>query len=560
MTAVERRSRSPRAIGTGCVLVIDDDDAARDLVCAGLRRAGLDVLEAQNGEAALSIVRTETVGLVILDMDISGMHGTDVVRVLRSRSEGGSPPVLLMMGSGDEDSIVQGLEAGADDFVQKPVRLDELVARVGAHLRRQADWSHMVEDELRLRAKVVAALGRLIIPSVPEDAAEAVVRELGKRTDSAFVAVLQVGADSQLQELATYDRTAGVQRGGHPLGSVLAQHVLGRARAGPWVEDVEQVGSRPPTSAFAAANPALAAGAPIYAGDDLVGILTIGITVNTRKSPLVQRTNLLAAAIDYANVLTTRAGPAFADRRDVATTRARLQKVLTARAFHPVFQPIIELATRTVVGVEALTRFDDGTVPDVRFAEAFGVGLGPAFELATIEAAFDAVPPLPRDAFVSVNVSPEVVLRGGRAFRELIAGSPRHIVLEVTEHAPIEDYRLVRAALATLGDVGLAVDDAGAGYASLRHILELRPDYAKLDISLVRKIDGDDVRQALAAGLQYFASKVGCRLIAEGVETYEEAAALQRLGIEFAQGYLFGRPDTWSDPADGVTPIGVTPG
>ena len=90
--------------------------------------------------------------------------------------------------------------------------------------------------------------------------------------------------------------------------------------------------------------------------------------------------------------------------------------------------------------------------------------------------------------------------------------------------------------------MGLAVDDAGSGYSSLRHILELRPTYAKLDISLVHGIDADDLRQALAAGLQYFARKTGCRLIAEGVETSEEADVLQRLGIEFAQGYLFGQP------------------
>lgn len=119
----------------------------------------------------------------------------------------------------------------------------------------------------------------------------------------------------------------------------------------------------------------------------------------------------------------------------------------------------------------------------------------------------------------------------------------RPLVGELTEHAPIDDYRLVRDALAKLGDVALAVDDAGAGYASLRHILELQPTYAKLDISLVRGIDGDDLRQALAAGLQYFAGKIGCRLIAEGVESREEADALHRLGIEFAQGYLFGRPE-----------------
>jgi EAL domain-containing protein (putative c-di-GMP-specific phosphodiesterase class I) len=88
----------------------------------------------------------------------------------------------------------------------------------------------------------------------------------------------------------------------------------------------------------------------------------------------------------------------------------------------------------------------------------------------------------------------------------------------------------------------VAVDDAGAGHASLRHILELRPTYAKLDVSLVRGIDGDDLRQALAAGLQYFAFKTGCRLIAEGVQSREEADVLHHLGIEFAQGYLFGVP------------------
>ena len=115
-------------------------------------------------------------------------------------------------------------------------------------------------------------------------------------------------------------------------------------------------------------------------------------------------------------------------------------------------------------------------------------------------------------------------------------------MLELTEHVPIDDYAVLRQAIADLGDVGLAVDDAGAGYASFRHILELRPRYAKLDLTLIRGIDGDDLRQGLAAGLQYFADRTGCRLIAEGVESSGEAAVLEQLGIEYAQGYLFGRP------------------
>ena len=113
----------------------------------------------------------------------------------------------------------------------------------------------------------------------------------------------------------------------------------------------------------------------------------------------------------------------------------------------------------------------------------------------------------------------------------------------MTEHAQISDYDAFRRAVRRLGDVHLAVDDAGAGYASLRHILELGPRYAKLDISLVRGIDGDPQRQALAAGLAHFAARGGCQLIAEGVERQAEARALEDLGVEFGQGFLFGRPE-----------------
>jgi EAL domain-containing protein (putative c-di-GMP-specific phosphodiesterase class I)/FixJ family two-component response regulator len=528
--------------------VVDDDDGSRGLVALALRRAGFEVMEAENGEAALGIVQTETIGLVVLDMGMPGMSGTDVVRALRSRSETATLPVLLMTGSGDTYSVIEGLEAGADDFLPKPVRLDELVARVNAQLRKQAAWSNMVEDELRTRANVVKALGNLTISSEPEEAAEAVVREIARGTDSDYVSVLQLGAGGQLQELATYNRSSGIQRGGHALAPAVARGVLARAREGPWVENVEPLETGQRTASFASAALEIATGAPIHAGDDLVGILTIGIAREAGRSPLLRRARLLAAAIDYASVLSATAGSAFADRRQVAATRARLQLVLTAQQFHPVFQPIIDLETTAVVGFEALTRFDDGIRPDLRFTESIGVGLGPEFELATISRALDDGARLPADAFLSINVSPGFVLGGDRRFRQLIRAATRPLVLELTEHVPIDDYRLVREALAKLGEVGIAVDDAGAGYASLRHILELRPTFAKLDISLVRGIDDDELRQAIAAGFGYFALRTGCRLIAEGVETQGEADALRRLGIELAQGYLFGRPEPIGRP------------
>lgn len=255
----------------------------------------------------------------------------------------------------------------------------------------------------------------------------------------------------------------------------------------------------------------------------------------------------MAAAIDYASILTAVAGSALADRRETVAEHARLQQVLAGRAFHMVFQPIVELETRDVVGYEALTRFTDGTPPDVRFADAARLGLGDDFELAAILEAMGEARRLPLGVFLSLNVSPAVALASGDRLRAQLNGMGRQIVLELTEHVPIVDYSPLRSAIESLGRVQIAVDDAGAGYASLRHILELRPAFAKLDISLVRGIDRDELRQAMAAGIQYYALRTGCRLVAEGVETIEEANTLRALGVDLAQGYLFGRPERLPD-------------
>jgi EAL domain-containing protein (putative c-di-GMP-specific phosphodiesterase class I) len=208
-----------------------------------------------------------------------------------------------------------------------------------------------------------------------------------------------------------------------------------------------------------------------------------------------------------------------------------------------VYQPIVQLETGEPAGYEALTRFADGVPPDVRFAEAAAAGLGTDYELAAMRAATETADDLPGDAYLSLNVSPDVVVGSVRRLAEILRRSSRQIVLEVTEHARIADYAAFRRAVGHLDEATVAIDDAGAGYASLRHILELRPAFAKLDMSLVRGIDGDPLRQGLVAGLAYFAVRTGCRLIAEGVERQEEAGTLRGIGVEFAQGYLFGRPE-----------------
>jgi EAL domain-containing protein (putative c-di-GMP-specific phosphodiesterase class I) len=254
------------------------------------------------------------------------------------------------------------------------------------------------------------------------------------------------------------------------------------------------------------------------------------------------RARLLASAIDYASVLGVVAGPAIADRRQAAREKSELGRVLASGRFFPVFQPIVALGSREVVGYEALTRFADGTAPDVRFARAAALGLGLDFELAAIEAAISEAPPVGPDGFLSLNVSPALIVTAGKRLRRVLKRWSGRIVLEITEHAAITNYDEFRWAIGRIGDVQVAIDDAGAGYASLRHIHELGPAWVKLDMTLVRGIDTDPLLEALVAGLAHFARRSGLRLIAEGVERQEEAECLLEVGVEFAQGYLVGRP------------------
>lgn len=206
------------------------------------------------------------------------------------------------------------------------------------------------------------------------------------------------------------------------------------------------------------------------------------------------------------------------------------------------FQPIVELAGRAVVGYEALTRFTDGRPPNEVFAEATRCGLTLDLEAATLVAAVESAGRLQGSAWLNLNVSPDFVL-AGEPLASIVGGCRWPIVLELTEHLPVSDYGALRAALDRLGpDVRLAVDDAGAGFASFRHILELRPTYVKLDRAIVHGLHRDPARRALVAGMVHFAGETGAVVIAEGVEAEGEARELVRLGVSLGQGYHFGRP------------------
>lgn len=244
----------------------------------------------------------------------------------------------------------------------------------------------------------------------------------------------------------------------------------------------------------------------------------------------------------------------LADTRAHQEKLTRVRAVLDAGGPLVVVQPIVDLRTGVVVGGEALSRFPGPFAqgPDRWFADAAEVGLGTDLELAAVRAALSTHAAMPHGASLSVNVSPTTAV-SPELFDLLGAESVKaeHLVLELTEHADVADYPALHTALEDLRRLGvrIAVDDAGAGFASLRHILNLRPDVVKLDLDLVRNIHADPARRALASGLLVFVDQIGAYLVAEGIETSDELDALREVGVTHGQGYHLGRPAALPLPA-----------
>ncbi|MDQ0850681.1 EAL domain-containing protein (putative c-di-GMP-specific phosphodiesterase class I) [Arthrobacter sp. B3I9] len=236
-------------------------------------------------------------------------------------------------------------------------------------------------------------------------------------------------------------------------------------------------------------------------------------------------------------------------RELVANTRSRIESALQGRTLLTAFQPIRELASGRVVGAEALTRFlgDAGDQPADWFAQARDALLESDLEFAALESALSAARVLPAHLYVALKLSPatclDPLLPGLLEESDLL---PERLVLEITEAMTREQPVALRAALAPLRKRGvrLAIDHAGSYFTSIRHIRQLRPDIIKLDRDLIAGIDTDPLRSSLGEAMIGFAEHIGAVVIAQGIETPAELAAVGGLGATGGQGYLLGAPTT----------------
>ena len=321
----------------------------------------------------------------------------------------------------------------------------------------------------------------------------------------------------------------------------LADSYCGRVVAGTLSTTISDTRANPITRELAfteEANVGSYVGVPVSLPDgSLYGTLCC---VSAGPTAVTERNARFAHGL--AELIGSELGRDDVSREDDRLGHELLNHALEGNAIQAVFQPVVELRTGRVTAAEALTRFA-ARDPDFWFDLARRDGRTSDLEIRAAQVAAAAAEAIPAQVVLSLNFSAETLVNP--ALLEILSGlQPRRIGIELTEHTVVEDYQLLRPRLRRLREAGVlfAVDDAGAGFASLRHILEIEPDTIKIDISIIRQVDGSRSKRALVVSLVGFSEAIGAMVVAEGVETEAELACLIDLGVHYGQGYLLGRP------------------
>lgn len=270
--------------------------------------------------------------------------------------------------------------------------------------------------------------------------------------------------------------------------------------------------------------------------------------LSPRPIPSLNERDLATMRV-FASLAAKQVNAGLTQRRNAQQIHTAISAIIAAEDYDIVFQPIIDLHSMDVISCEALCRFRTSPYrsPDKWFKDASEVGLGIELELAVLKTTLANFSRLPASLSLSINASPETVM-SGRLSDLIPPAYARRTIVEITEHALVSNYVDLHAQLAPLKQRGvqIAVDDAGAGYSGLQHIVQLGPDIIKMDMSLTRAVDTDPARRALVRAMVFYAREVGSCVVAEGIETASELSTLKTLGTDRGQGYLLGKPGTLS--------------
>ena len=526
------------------ILVIDDDPELTLTLGATLEAEGYDVLVATSGELGLELAYTRRPHLVLLDVAMPGMDGYEVCRELQFGYTKDIPVIFLTAKTGLAD-MMEANRSGASAYVTKPFRTPHLLKTVRDVLRDASAYYDEITG-LPTLAHVQLEVQRsmhehshLGILYVTVDSVQALEQSQGfEVVDEVFRAIGRRLHEARGHLIRNEDFVS-ISSLGNAFLVVLSPS---RDQAFVGDDDLEMVRLRLKDQLLR----------DVEADLETTLVAKVDLRVGCARltqSPKVRFKRALMAAIDEATHGIER-------ERDEVRHRLSLEfgRVVDAEEISCVYQPIVNLHGFGVFGYELLARGPRRSElhrPDALFEVARAEARVPELDRICRMTAARGAADLPPDCLRFINAEPLNLFFHPDSdvfVREFVEATPVALraktVVEITENAVIDDFAHMREVVRRLRGSGfrIAIDDAGAGYAGLQTMVEIEPDFIKLDMSLTRGIESSIVKQKLVGTLRDFCRQAFITLVAEGVETRAQLDALLELGIEYGQGFLFAHP------------------
>ena len=526
------------------ILLIDDDADLTASVAAVLIAHGYDVSTANNGEQGLELAFTRHPHLILLDVTMPGMDGHQVCRELQFGYTKDIPVVFLTART-ELAHMMEASRSGASAYITKPFRSDHLLRTIDDVLRDASVYQDDVTG-LPTLANVQVEVQRMLynhgqlgVIYISLDGVQALEQLQGfEVVDDVYRAIGQ-GLEYAKGELIRSEDFVSVSSLGDAFLIILSP---ARQRTVISQDDLLAIKRRLERDLFERLEGELES--RLLTKLDLF----VGCSRLT-QSPKVRFKRALLDAI-------SRATRSIELERDEIRSRLReeFERVIAGSQVTCVIQPIVNLTTFGAIGFELLSRGPLTSAlhrPDALFEVARGEGRVTELDRLCRTTASRTGATLPIDCLRFVNADPVTMLVNGHGktfVQEFVEATPAGLrgqtVIEITENSVIDDFDRMRDIVRELRTYGfrVAVDDAGAGYSGLQTMVELEPDFIKLDMSLIRGLESSVVKQKLVHTLRDFCSDAGITLIAEGIETRPQLDALRKLGVAHGQGFLFGHP------------------
>jgi diguanylate cyclase (GGDEF)-like protein len=557
-------SDSPRI-----ALIADDEELGRVLLAESVAEVGLQAQSFANGKDALSAALAGQPSIVLLDVDMPGMDGFAICRRLRAESRFDTVPIVIVTGHEDSDAITAAFEAGATDFIPKPVNWALLPRRLEYILRNAAAAEHIE------RLAYFDALTGLPNRQRCIDIAERMFAEAHRSQEGVAVICLDLNSlkrvndtfghamgDAVLKAFArTLSQTAErcgsepervlIARFGGDKFMVVLRHASPRSSGLQLATACSDAFKQPITHESLEFYSAPSIGMALYPDDgpDVATVFT-----HADAAMYQARASAMGTVAVYTNAMSSRL-------RDWIELEGRLRRAVHGDLLNLVFQPKFSLKENRIVGVEALLRWHDeeyGDVSPARFVEiAENSGLILDMSAWVVRAACRQVRrwmDLGFEVPVAINCSGKELLHGDPAkvveTEAAAANIPSRLIeIEITESLLVRDSSRVQGALQRLRKLGcrIALDDFGTGYSSLAYITRFPPDRIKIDKAFVRNVDRSAADAAIANAILSLGHSLDVTVTAEGVERNGQLEWLRARGCHEVQGFLLARPLTPED-------------